>query len=134
MQFVEQAPIKSATQIESTTWAAEAGPRDTFLVVRLKLQDLMNMHSGKVNFLGHEKPKLGTLEEHIDVFTATWVMRNGDESKPRMRPIVGNFNGGFQTLHEAQQICRDAWAQRARYGRGAILVPPAGGKSERILQ
>lgn len=120
MQFVEQPPTKTATQIESTTWAAEVSPQDTFLVVRMRLQDIINIRAGKVNFIGDTKPKLGTLEEHIDVFSATWLMREGD--KPRMRPIVGNFNGGFKTLREAQQICRDAWAQRSRYGRGRIIV------------
>lgn len=117
MQFIEQPPTRTATQIESTTWAAEAGPEDTFLVVRMRLQDIMNIRAGKVNFVGYEKPKLGTLEEHVDVFSATWLMRGG-----RMRPIVGNFNGGFKTLREAQQICRDAWAQRWRYGRGGPLI------------
>lgn len=114
MDFKEQAPNTSATQVVTRTWAAEVDATNTFLVVCIKLQDLINMRAGRVNFFGDTKPKLGTLEELTDVYTASWLYNVGDD-KPRMRTLVGNFNGGFATYNEAVQMCRDVWRNKERF-------------------
>lgn len=120
--FLEQPPSTTATQITTTTWAAEIGGRDTFLITRIKLQDLINLRTGKVNFIGDTKPKLGTLEELTDVFAAAWLYFENGKDKPRVRPLVGGFNGGFQKYAEAEAICRDVWRQRTRYRPEPLII------------
>ena len=71
--FLEQPATTTATQMKTTQWAAEIGGHDTFIITRITQQDLINTVAGKVNFFGYEKPKLGTLEEHTDVFLLTWL-------------------------------------------------------------
>jgi hypothetical protein len=126
LKFVEQPTHISNAKVATTTWACEASDKDTFLVVRIKLQDLMNIRAGKVNFFGHEKPKLGTLEELTDVYTASWLYLDS-AGVQRMRPLVGNFNGGFATHREAVQMCDDVWRNKARYRRNiqrvAMVMP-----------
>lgn len=119
--FIEQPPKTNKQQITTTTWSAQPSNSDVFNVVRIKQQDLINIQSGKVNFIGHEKPKLGTLEEKTDVFMASWVYTDSVD-QPHMRPLVGNFMGGFATRAEAIQMCKDVWANRARW-RSSILRP-----------
>lgn len=111
--FLEQPATTTATQIKTTQWAAEIGGHDTFIITRITQQDLINTVAGKVNFFGYEKPRLGTLEEHTDVFLLTWLyFTNG---KPTARPIVGNFHGGFQHHAEAVSAARDIWRMRERW-------------------
>jgi hypothetical protein len=122
LRFVEQAPHTSPTQVVTTTWAAEPDAQNTFLITRIKLQDLINMRSGTVNFIGDVKPKLGTLEESIDVFCCAWMQKQ--PHKTGMRPLVGNFNGGCATHAEAVQLCKDVWRHRERYAPRQIITPP----------
>ena len=120
--FLEQPPRLTNTKIKITTWAAEVGAHDTFIISRLMLQDLLNQRSGRANFFGYEKPKLGTLEELTDVFTASWLYYVTLGERPRLRPLIGNFNGGFQTYREAQEMCNAVWRQRGKF-RTRIVKP-----------
>lgn len=120
LRFEEQAPHTNATRVTTTTWAATPSEQDTFLITRITLQDLINMTTGKVNFVGYEKPKLGTLEELSDVFTAAWLYTKADGS-PGLRPLVGNFHGGFPNMKDAAQMCVDTWRQRERFQTPVVL-------------
>jgi hypothetical protein len=123
LKFEEQPESISKTHIKTTTWCAQPTGHDTFNVVRIKLQDLENMRTGKVNFIGWEKPVLGTLEEKTDVYIVSWLSLDG-AGTTHMRPLVGNFNGGFATHREAVQMCEGVWARRAQY-RSQIIRPQA---------
>ena len=126
LKFIEQPPHTTKTQITTTTWTAQPEPNEVFNVVRITKQDLINAQRGQTNFFGHEKPKLGTLEEKTDVFMASWVYMVEGNTNPHVRPLVGNFMGGFATHREAVQMCNDVWQKRWRYRSKIIRVPQAG--------
>ena len=120
--FLEQPPRLTNTKVKIDSWAAEVGAHDTFVITRVMLQDLINQRSGRSNFFGYEKPKLGTLEELTDVFLPVWLYYVSLSERPRVRPLVGNFNGGFQTYREADEMCNAVWRQRGKY-RTHIVKP-----------
>lgn len=118
LEFIEKSALDNRTVTRA--WQAKPTDDDAFNIICIKLQDLKNRAAGKTNYFGYEKPKFGTLEELIDVYVPSWVVTfpgAGPDGAPinRVKPIKGNFNGGFQTYREAVQICEDIWRQRDRY-------------------
>lgn len=122
LRFEEEGTHKTRTHVVCTTWRAYPTFNDVFTIVCLKLQDLQNKVSGRVNFVGDTKPKLGTLEEHIDVYISSWVYKDA-LGQQRTRPIIGNFHGGCATHREAVALCNDVWKVRARYRSSLIRAP-----------
>lgn len=124
-----EGPLLSTTvqQVEARTWRATPDDMNDFIIVSLKKQDMINMQNNRANFFGYEKPVEGVLEEITDVYSAAWVQK-APGLPPRVRPLVGNFMGGYASYGEAKQICEDAWRLRKRYQRREIVrasvLPP----------
>lgn len=114
LNFVGPVVKTNTKQMTTETFYCEVTPRDTLQVVRVNRQDLINMHSGRVNFIGDTKPKLGTLEEKQDVFLVSWVYLDA-QGQPRIRPVVGRFMGGCETFADAKQLATDVWKHRDRF-------------------
>lgn len=119
MKFVGPVRKVNGKQIATDTWYAEVTPKDTFQVVRISKQDLINLQSGRVNFVGHEKPKLGTLEELEFVYLLSWVYLDA-HGNPRIRPVVGRYHGGCETFADATGLADDVWKHSARYRTSLI--------------
>ena len=113
LEFIGPVENTNHVQISTRTWIAE-GDGTIFNIVCMKLSDLQNMAKGQVNFIGHEKPKFGTLEEKTDVYLTSWTYIDPVRGK-RVRPLIGRFNGGHQTYMEAKQLCEDVFNNRKRY-------------------
>lgn len=110
------------TQITKRVWKATPHPDHLFQIVELKVSDLENMRAGRVNFIGDTKPTFGTLEELSDVYICQWIRSGEGQQGPSLRPLVGNYHGGFASYHEAVQLCSDVWRQRWRYMKRPQLV------------
>lgn len=120
LTFNEAGEKEITGKIKVRTWLAQPTDTDTMQIICMSLQDLMNVRQRRRNFIGYEKPKLGTLEELTSVYMCNWLRKQGDNI--RTRPLVGGFNGGFASYREAVQMCNDVWAARHRYSN-AIIRP-----------
>jgi len=123
LNFVEVEKVQGQrpSKIVTRCWSAQPTTTDVFNIVCIKLQDLQNIAKGRTNYWGYEKPKFGTLEELIDVYVPSWIY-NTPQGPQRVRPIKGNFNGGFQTHREAVEICQQVWANKERWRTTIIMA------------
>ncbi len=134
LQFEGPTEAVNHTQIATRTWKAAPQPGHLFQIVALKVSDLENMRTGRVNFIGDTKPKFGTLEELSDVYICQWIRNEGNEGRPSLRPLVGNYHGGFATYREAVQLCSDVWRQRWRYMKRKPQLVAVSAPPHRVLQ
>lgn len=127
LNFIEQnlngrrTPGAGKPNVANGSWHALPTEKDKFIIISLLLQDLIHARQGKTNYYGYEKPKFGTLEEKTNVYMCTWVYMT-DSGVEKVRPLVGNYNGGFQFHREAVAMCNDVWNARDRW-RTQIIRP-----------
>lgn len=133
LKFGEPRTATDRTQITTRTWSAEPMPGHAFNIVEITVADLQHKASGQVNFIGDTKPLEGTLEEKTHVYLCRWIIAR-EEGGLAIRPLVGNYYGGFASHREAVQLCNDVWRTRWRYLRRKPQIVRAQFAGPRTLQ
>jgi hypothetical protein len=130
LNFIELPNHTTKHQMTVRMWRAEPKPEDIMQIICMRASDLELLRIGKVNFIGETRPTQGVLEEITDVYLCSWIFKDASGAQ-RVRPLVGNYHGGFASHREAVQLCNDVWRHRWRYRKPrpqivrAAFAPPA---------